>query len=663
MNRNWKVGALCVLGLGVWASGCSDRSRTGRGPATTTAPTTSNSTTPPAAGQRFEVVIENLSGETFLPTPLAPAAWATHQAGVAPFAVGATASPGLESLAEDGGPTAFVAELASTPGFVQQGELGPTPPGQTTRFEITAEAGRDEYLSLASMVVQSNDAFVSGSIALFDAQGDPVSQQVTVDLYDAGTEVNEVPGAGAYQPARQPAPNMGPAEGAVHPANHALRAFPPAGQLVRVDVRADGADLVFTLTNTAATAGVVTPLAPVFWASHTAGWEPFTAGQPVAANGLETLAEDGSPAGLVAFAGTEVEIGTFGAQAVTLERPAAAPGPAMPGERFEVRVTPDSAFPRLTLLAMIVESNDAFVGFGAEGLALFDAQGALRPVAELEAEARRTLALWDAGTEANEVPGAGVYQPMRQPGPNTGPVDADPAVRRYADGTNDLAGPRAGGAIDVSVVAGPGAGELSVTFTNTSGAKVLTPMAVILHDAGVRAFEPGQPASPGLEQLAEDGDASLWVSELSGAAGVAAATVANMPVGAAQPGPLMPGMSYRVVLTPAAGSRFLSVGSMLVPTNDTFVATEAGGVELSTAGGVLRSPAQIEADLRQALLAWDAGSEANQVGSAGPDQAPRQAAPDTGGDEGSGLIRPFADPVWSYPATDRLVRITVRPLP
>ncbi|MCA8922733.1 MAG: spondin domain-containing protein [Planctomycetes bacterium] len=650
-----------VGALGTFVAGCgSDRSSSGRG--VTTAPVASNTPAVPAS-QRFEVVIENLSGETFLPTPFAPAAWAVHQSGVDPFVVGAPASAGLEALAEDGGPTAWVAELASTPGVTQQAEVGATPPGQVTRFEFSAEPGRDERLSLASMLVQSNDAFVSGSLELFDAQGNPVTQQLALTLYDAGTEVNEVPGAGAYQPARQPAPNMGPAEGTVHLANHAVRAFPPAGQLVQVDVRLDAGDLVFTLTNTGEATGVRTPLAPVFWASHTAAWRAFEPGQPAPANGLTTLAEDGSPADLVTFAASEAAIGAFGAAAVTLERPTAPPGPAMPGERFEVRLTPDAAFPRLTLLAMIVESNDAFVSLGAEGLELFDATGALRPASELEAEARRSLALWDAGSEANQVPGAGAFQPARQPGPNTGPADADPTVRLYADGTNDLAGPQAGGVIDVTVSAGPAAGELTLTLTNTSGGKILAPAALILHEAGVRAFEPGQRASAGLERLAEDGNPSDWVAELAARPGVGSASVANTPVGAAAPGPLRPGSRYQAVLTPAAGARFLSLASMIVPTNDSFVATQPGGVELLTAGGTLRAPALIEAELRQALRAWDAGSEANQVGAAGPDQAPRQAAPNTGGDEGTGLVRPFADPVWSYPPTDRLIRITVRPLP
>jgi hypothetical protein len=86
-------------------------------------------------------------------------------------------------------------------------------------------------------------------------------------------------------------------------------------------------------------------------------------------------------------------------------------------------------------------------------------------------------------------------------------------------------------------------------------------------------------------------------------------------------------------------------------------------VALLDAGGAPRSAAAIDADLARELAVWDAGTEANQVGAAGPDQAPRQAGPNTGAPEGSGLVRRFADPRFRYPAADRLLRITIRPIP
>ena len=58
------------------------------------------------------------------------------------------------------------------------------------------------------MYVQSNDLFLSPGdtgIALFADDGLPISGDITnqIDLWDAGTEVNEEPGVGANQAPRQ----------------------------------------------------------------------------------------------------------------------------------------------------------------------------------------------------------------------------------------------------------------------------------------------------------------------------------------------------------------------------------------------------------------------------------------------------------------------------
>jgi hypothetical protein len=68
------------------------------------------------------------------------------------------------------------------------------------------------------MLVQSNDWFYTlHNQPLFDAAGDPIEGDFThvVELYDAGTEVDEPIGFGANQAPRQAGPNTGPAEGGV----------------------------------------------------------------------------------------------------------------------------------------------------------------------------------------------------------------------------------------------------------------------------------------------------------------------------------------------------------------------------------------------------------------------------------------------------------------
>jgi len=67
------------------------------------------------------------------------------------------------------------------------------------------------------------------------------------------------------------------------------------------------------------------------------------------------------------------------------------------------------------------------------------------------------------------------------------------------------------------------------------------------------------------------------------------------------------------------------------------------------------------ADIAANFIAWDAGTEQNQAGAAGPDQATRQAGPNTGADEGSGNVTLLNDPVWSHLNSASLLRVTLIP--
>jgi hypothetical protein len=162
-----------------------------------------------------------LGRHTGVNTLLAPVAYAVHQGPSPVFATGQRASHGLERLAEDGGPMDLLAELSGLSGAaaVGRGADGPgpiAPPHGNYSFEIVASPG--DYLSLAAMFVQSNDWFFAlQDQPLFDAAGRPISGNFThvVHLYDAGTEVNEPIGFGPNQAPRQPRPNTGASEGGV----------------------------------------------------------------------------------------------------------------------------------------------------------------------------------------------------------------------------------------------------------------------------------------------------------------------------------------------------------------------------------------------------------------------------------------------------------------
>jgi len=631
------------------------------------------SAVPGAAGEssesptEFTVRIENISGDTTLPSPFAPGVWTVHDAGVKPLFD--TDMPdygeGLVAIAEDGDPSSLAVVLATKPGVSSSGvfdtpagaqQPGPIFPGDAYEFHFTADSVMDR-LSLASMLVQTNDIFLGPGpegIALFDADGDPIQGDVTayMPFWDVGSEVNEAPGMGPNQAPRQSGPNTGPAEGVVSAFSNTTRALPLASGMVEVDVTEDAGIFTFVIKNVSAERGAIaTPLAPLFYATHNHHWQFFAPGQN-ASPGLEALAEDGAAPALVTEQVGAKDVGSA----------AATEGPAGPGGQFEINVKPTEQYPYLSLATMVVESNDAFLAFGPGGIRLLDHNGAPRPTADILADVSRVLAVWDAGTEANEVPGVGSNQPLRQSGANTGPVDPQDGVRLYSDPTNDLAGSFAGGFASLTIEYGSEPGSFVVTLGNTSGGPAYpTPIVWALHNDGYSMFQVGEESTAGLEALAEDGNPEILLAELNAAVGVGGADVAAIPVGGTEPGQIPDGGAYQFSVTPDMVYPYLSLATMVAPSNDTFLAFGPKGIRLLAADGAPRSLDDIANDITAEFSAWDAGTELNQASAAGPDQAPHQAGPNTGAEEGDSTVRLLEDPVWTYPENTDVVRVTITP--
>lgn len=361
---------------------------------------------------------------------------------------------------------------------------GPALPGSEYSFSFNAAPGSS--LSFATMFVQSNDLFLGpgeAGISLYDGNGNPKSGDVTgyVDLWDAGTEVNEEPGVGPNQAPRQSGPNTGvdengnvrlvddgytypvaadiikvyiesnygsstgfkvtisnissgsglpsplaPGNFVVHTANAPLFTVgePDRGQgLEGVAEDGNNADLTAYL---AANTGLTTPFSPGLWAVQRTGFTPmFEVGQPDNGKGLENIAEDGDPTNLLrSFRNDE---GVKYSQVFNTPAGTAGPAPIFPGESYQFEV-PARAGDYLQFATMFIQSNDLFVGPGPEGIALFDERG--NPIS---GDITKYVELWDAGTEVNEFPGAGPNQAPRQSGPDTG-ADENGNVRLVDDG-------------------------------------------------------------------------------------------------------------------------------------------------------------------------------------------------------------------------------------
>jgi len=195
--------------------------------------------------RRFTILVNNISTDSTLRlpdgtttnVPVAPGAYAIVADGTHIFAVGAKAGPVLERLAEDGEPDAFVAQLKKVKGVRAAGVFMPNEP-----FEVTVKPGG--RLVFAAMFARSNDLFYApdpNGIDLLGADRQLKSGVLsdTITLWDAGTEVNEAPGAGANQPANQAKPNTGPDErGVIRPVSDGFT-YPATKDVLEVSVTAD----------------------------------------------------------------------------------------------------------------------------------------------------------------------------------------------------------------------------------------------------------------------------------------------------------------------------------------------------------------------------------------------------------------------------------------
>lgn len=157
----------------------------------------------------------------------------------------------------------------------------------------------------------------------------------------------------------------------------------------------------------------------------------------------------------------------------------------------------------------------------------------------------------------------------------------------------------------------------------------------------------------GLEPLAEDGAPSTLDGALDGHMSVLEHGLFDTPVGMEESGALMTGEAYEFTIHAIPGSK-LVVATMYSETNDLFYAPLEGDIELFDADG---NP--ISGNVTDQFGLWDAGTEVNQAPGEGADQGPRQAAPNTGEDEG-GVVH-LVDDGFTYPAVTDAISVTIEP--
>ena len=160
-------------------------------------------------------------------------------------------------------------------------------------------------------------------------------------------------------------------------------------------------------------------------------------------------------------------------------------------------------------------------------------------------------------------------------------------------------------------------------------------------------------AGHGLEQQAEDGDPTMLASYLENDPRVKASGVFDTPVGDDSPGPATPGKAYEFTVMASPGDH-LTFSSMFGQSNDLFYSTGPVGVPM------FRGPRPRSGNVTHYFTLWDAGTEVNQEPGLGPDQAPRQSAPNTGESEHKRILRVHDQ--YTYPRTDEVIKVTISPV-
>ncbi len=317
---------------------------------------------------------------------------------------------------------------------------GPAHPGESFKFSF--HAGPNHKLSFATMYGFSNDGFYApegNGISLFNGDtpntGDITSQAI---LWDAGTEMNQMPGAGNMHDGADThgvvqlmatvgdgynygtvatnlkvtldyngnsmftvtVENLVGSTTAVSPVAWVVHTMPnPLFEAGKRDKK-QGLEALAETGNAAPlgtylswNSGYVSPVAPVLWVLHDKKDHPiFTKGTPDYGVGLETLAETGNPEPLhlsLIAAGYET-----GFQAMRTD---GSSGPLFPGQKYIFTIN-GHVGQSLSIASMLGASNDIFFSTGDEGIKLSNGED--------RKDLTHFIELYDAGTEVNEYPGA-----------------------------------------------------------------------------------------------------------------------------------------------------------------------------------------------------------------------------------------------------------------
>lgn len=134
-----------------------------------------------------------------------------------------------------------------------------------------------------------------------------------------------------------------------------------------------------------------------------------------------------------------------------------------------------------------------------------------------------------------------------------------------------------------------------VSVTNLTASQAFTPPIVAAHRRPVDVFQVGEPASLGVQQIAENGNLAPLHTALG-----ADRHVADVVIALGDPPPLLPGETRAFEIDAERGAQYLSWVSMLICTNDGFTGVSGAGL-----------PSRVGQSETWYTAAYDAGTEIN----------------------------------------------------
>ena len=428
----------------------------------------------------------------------------------------------------------------------------------------------------------------------------------------------------------------------------------PAMEMPMMPEMPAGVEFKVTLTNL--TTGVPTQggqiFSPPIFVTHGHGFSIGASGEAASAE-LTTLAETGNNGPLAALAIGSDAVGSV------VAFPPPPDGVVLPGASISTMVTASASAGYLSLVTMLVETNDGIVL--GNSLPLFDEDG--NPLSFT-----MDLISYDAGTEDNNelathVPGP-PFDGMERAPTEGGVIALHPGIAGTADVGAAFGWTEPTATVTVEAIVEmppmePEPVEFEVMLTNLTtgvpaqGGQIFSPPILVTHGHGFAIGASGEAASPELTALAETGN-NMPVAVLAGGSDAVGGIVA-FP--APPDGVVLPGGSVSAMVSASSSMGYLSLATMLVQTNDGIVL--ANSLPLFDEDGNARS-------FTMDLISYDAGTEDNN------ELATHVPGPPFGGGERAptegGVIAPHpgiagtADVGATFGWAEPTARVTVAPV-